>query len=311
MDRIRVGLVGIGKIARDQHIPVLRESSDFTLCATVSGHSRLEGIENFSSVGQMLERADVDAVAICTPPQQHFEAAQACLEAGRHVLLEKPPCRTTTELDVLTDLSTRERKTMFQSWHSRFAPRVDAAAKALHGRRILRGSIVWKEDVRLWHPGQSWIFRAGGFGVFDPGINAISIATKILAESISVSEATLHIPENCDAPIAADVLFRTAAGAEIAAVFDFRHTGTQTWDIRLETDGGPVVLSEGGSALSVDGTKIPGAGAPNDHAEYEPLYRHFAALIRERRSDVDARPFRLVADAFLVGRRVTVEAFHE
>jgi D-galactose 1-dehydrogenase len=311
MNRINIGLVGIGKIARDQHIPVLHGSNDFTLFATVSAHTRLDGIENFASVGQMLERGHVDAVAICTPPQQHFEAAKACLEAGKHVLLEKPPCRTTLELDVLTELAARERKTLFQTWHSRFAPCVDAAAEVLQGRRVRRAAIAWKEDVRLWHPGQGWIFRAGGFGVFDPGINAISILTKILPESISVTDATLFVPENCEAPIAADLSLRTAGGSEIAATFDFRHTGTQTWDIRLETDGGAIVLSEGGSALSVDGKQIRGIRAANDHAEYQPLYRHFARLIREGRSDVDATPFRLVADAFLVARRIAVEAFHE
>ena len=45
--------------------------------------------------------------------------------------------------------------------------------------------VTWKEDVRHWHPGQQWIWEAGGFGVFDPGINALSIVTKIMPDRSS------------------------------------------------------------------------------------------------------------------------------
>ena len=42
-------------------------------------------------------------------------------------------------------------------------------------RTIRTLTVAWKEDVRIWHPGQAWIWKAGGLGVFDPGINALSI----------------------------------------------------------------------------------------------------------------------------------------
>jgi D-galactose 1-dehydrogenase len=41
-------------------------------------------------------------------------------------------------------------------------------------------NVIWREDVRVWHPGQDWIWQPGGLGVFDPGINALSIITHIL-----------------------------------------------------------------------------------------------------------------------------------
>ena len=311
MGRIRVGVVGIGKIARDQHIPVLRASSAFELVACASRASHVEGISNFPSVAAMLGQCkEIDAVAICTPPQFHFEAAVASLECGKHVLLEKPPCSTTVQLDVLTRLAVRAGRTLFQSWHSRFAPGVDIARDVLRDRQVRKITIVWKEDVRRWHPGQQWIWQAGGFGVFDPGINAISILTEILPDPVFVTAAELFVPENCQSPIAADVQLQSIAGAEIVAAFDFRHTGDQTWDILVETDRGPVYLAEGGSRLSVDAKDVD-LGASQPHAEYAPLYRHFAELIAGGRSDVDGTPFRLVADAFLIGSRVTVEPFHD
>jgi len=257
----------------------------------------------------MLADAEPQAVAICTPPQTHFALARACLRAGAHVLLEKPPCQTLSELTALAALARSQELTLFQSWHSRFAPGVANAAKALAGRRVLEGAVVWREDVRRWHPGQSWITQAGGFGVFDPGINALSMLTAILTAPIFVDDATLFVPENWETPIAADLSLRTDDGAPIGVSFDFRETGPQRWDIRLDTDRGRVLLADGGAVLSVDGLAV--RGLADSHAEYTPLYRRFADLIRNGTSEADARPFRLVADAFLMARRVTVDAFHE
>jgi D-galactose 1-dehydrogenase/L-arabinose 1- dehydrogenase len=56
-----------------------------------------------------------------------------------------------------------------------------------------RVQLIWREDVRVWHPGQDWLLAAGGFGVFDPAINALSILTRVLPERLAQS-AELGIP---------------------------------------------------------------------------------------------------------------------
>ena len=92
---------------------------------------------------------------------------------------------------------------LFATWHSRFAHAVAPARAWLDGRTVRSARISWKEDVRHWHPGQAWIWQPAGFGVFDPGINALSILTEILPGAFMVREATLTFPENRDTPIAA------------------------------------------------------------------------------------------------------------
>ena len=313
MAAIRAGLVGIGKIARDEHIPVMAANPDFELVACVSRKNRVEGVANFGTVEEMLASCpQLDAVVITTPPQVHYEAAKLSLLAGKHVFMEKPPCATTAQLDYLATLARTMQRTFFQTWHLRHAPRVDDAKRWLKSRRVRNGRIIWKEDVRHWHPGQSWIWQAGGYGVFDPGINAISIMTKILPEPLFVHKAALFFPENCESPIAANVVFHTDSGAEILAEFDFLYAGEARWEIELETDDGRLAFSPATAVLSIDGRRLefppPEDGA---HIEYAPLYRHFAALIEAGQSDVDATPFRLVADVFLVGRRTTVARFVE
>ena len=304
---LKLGLVGIGKIARDQHIPALAADPRFELVACASRNARVEGVENFSDIDTMLaEMPQLDAISICTPPQAHFDAALAALRADKHVMLEKPPATTTKQIAMLHAEAIRHGRTLFQSWHSRFAAGVDAARNWLHGRTLTGGTITWKEDVHHWHPGQQWIFDAGGLGVFDPGINALSVLTAVLHDEAFVHSAVLHFPENQQAPIAADLALRTPAGVTFDAVFDFRQKGEQTWDIELVTTTGRLKLSRGGGVLEIDGRPIAADDALA--GEYPRLYARFAELCAARESEVDWRPFQLVADAFLVGERRTVAA---
>jgi predicted dehydrogenase len=302
---IRVGIVGIGKIAWDQHIPSLRANADFELVACASRHTEVSGVANFKSVEAMLDGCPaLDAVAICTPPQAHYDAARLALQRGKHVFLEKPPCRTILQLDELEHLALQLNCTLFQTWHARYGAAVDAAQVWLEPRTVCAGRVVWKEDVRQWHPGQDWIWQSGGFGVFDAGINAVSILAKIVAEPISVKAAELFYTPCCESPVAANVTFSAGTSAEIEASFDFRHAGVPTWDIVIATDNGEMSLTGHAGVLSVDGRQIAAGSA---ETEYPSLYRRFADLIRQHKSDVDKRPFQLVADIFRVGRRTVVD----
>jgi D-galactose 1-dehydrogenase len=312
MRKHKLGVIGLGKIAQDQHLPVIQANPAFELVAVSSQRGiAVEGVPHaFTSWQEMLERLpDLDAVAICTPPQPRHEIARAALTAGKHVLLEKPPTATLSELADLERRAARAEKVLFTTWHSQHNRAVDEARGALTGRSVRRLLVTWKEDVRQWHPGQAWIWEAGGFGVFDPGINALSIVARIMPTPLFIRRAELEFPSNKDAPIAASLdLSSGAADEHLRAVFDWRQTGEQTWDILVETSNGTSLkLSKGGSRLEIDGKLI----VEEPSAEYEDIYRRFDELLRENRPQVDTDPFRLTADAFMVGRRIMVEPFSD
>lgn len=304
-DVIRLGLVGVGKIARDQHIPALRADPRFKLVATASRNAQLPDVPGHASIEEMIAGGHhLDAVSLCTPPTGRHAIAAAAIEAGLHVMMEKPPATTLSEVDDLARRAEAKGVVLFTSWHSRAAAGVEPARAWLAGKRVTGLRITWKEDIRRWHPGQEWILGPGGFGVFDPGVNALSIVTAILPDALFVEAATLRVPENRDAPIAASLKLRTG-GAAASAEFDFRQTGPQSWDIEVDTDAGALKLHEGGSRLELPGE----AARPGENREYPNLYAHFAELIAAGRSDVDVRPLRLVADAMLVAAHERVEAF--
>jgi len=106
----------------------------------------------------------------------------------------------------------------------------------------------------------------------------------------------------------ASISLRCGSGAVIDLELDFRHVGAQTWDIDFDTDGGPIKLSAGGSELCVDNVSVLQAFASLRN-EYASIYLRFVDLVRAQRSEVDARPMQLVADIFLLGKRVMVEPF--
>jgi D-galactose 1-dehydrogenase len=308
MPPIRIAVVGMGKIACDQHLPAIAGDPCFELVGVASPHHRHARVPSHPDLPALLAAVPhVDAVSICTPPQVRYAVARDALLRGCHVMLEKPPAATVSEVVALAELAERQGVALFATWHSREAAAVATAAEWVSSRRISGVTVKWKEDVRVWHPGQQWIWQPGGLGVFDPGINALSILTRIVPGPIVLEQACLSVPANCATPIAARLLLRDALGAPIDCEFDFRQTGPQTWDIEAEVAGGRLVLSKGGSLLHIDGE--PCAAAMD--REYPNLYTRFALLIRERRSDVDIAPLRLVADAFMCGTRIEVEPFVE
>ena len=307
--RLRVGLLGIGKIARDQHIPAINANPRFDLAACASRNATVPGVPSFPDLDTMLGAVpDLTCISICTPPLAHFDAALTALRAGKHVMLEKPPAATTRQIALLADEAARRNVTLFQTWHSRFAAGVDAAREWLRTRKLVGGRIIWKEDVHHWHPGQKWIWEPGGFGVFDPGINALSVLTAILPRDVCVEAAVLEFPENQQSPIAANLRMRTDDGVEIAAEFDFRQKGEQSWDIELRTTCGSLKLSRGGAVLAIDGNEL--SADESLAGEYPRLYQRFADLVEGGKSEVDWRPFQLVADSFLIGERRIVAPHH-
>ena len=144
----------------------------------------------------------------------------------------------------------------------------------------------------------------GDYGAF---AYALSIVTHILPKPVFLTAATLEFPENRDAPIAASLSFANADKLKVEAVFDWRQTGKQSWDIEAETSGGAMRLADGGARLFIDGKLVH----DEPEQEYPELYRRFAALIKAGESDADLAPLTHVADAFMLGQRKFVEAFHD
>ena len=302
MSRVRVGLVGIGEIARVQHVPTLAVDDGFRLTAMASRSTPAvpDGVALFTTQEEMIASGLVDAVAICTPPQVRYGLARSALLAGMHVLLEKPPAQTVAEVDDLCRLAGTVGRTLFATWHSVFSGAVAPARRILAERGSTAMRILWREDVHTFHPGVDWFWQPGGMGVFDPGVNALSIVVACLPEPVFVRGARFRVMPGAHTPITAELAFATPTRADnYSALFDWNHKGAETWSIDWTlSDGGSLALQGGGRSLLLDGRTV----VDEPDREYAGLYRRFAALIRDNASDVETRPLQLAADAFSLAR---------
>ncbi len=305
---IKLGLIGVGKIARDQHVPAIAANPAFTLIGVGSKSGQgVDGVPTYPDLdGLCAAIPDVQAVTICTPPQDRHVIIRDALNRGLAVMLEKPPGATLSEIADLPGLAADKRVALFATYHSRFAPAVAPAKAWLADKKVTAVRVRWLEDVRQWHPGQDWVFQPGGLGVFDPGINAMSSLTEILPLAPFVVSAAMSFPANRDTPIAAALALTDTAATPIDVTLDWRQTGEQIWEIAVDTDAGPMLLSGGGAKLDTGGIRTDDE---DSHAEYAGLYRRFAELVPARTVDFDTAPIKLLADAFMLAKRAQVDAF--
>jgi D-galactose 1-dehydrogenase len=307
-----IAIIGVGKVARDKHLPVIAGDPSFRLVGVVSrSGAKVEGVPTFATPAELYAAAPgLDAVAICTPPNVRPRLAREAIDAGKHVLLEKPAAPTLTEICDLTARAAERGRIVFAASHSQFHRPVERARLRLVGRRLAGVAIEWTEDVRVWHPGQEWIWEDGNFGVFDSGFNALSILVEIAPGPVHVKTAELYYPANRDTPIAASLVLASPAaapGAQLTATFDWRRRAGQNWRVDVDVVDGPrLSLIEGGAKLLVD-SRLEAADAASEYAD---LYARFAELLARGESVADGAAAQLVADAFRLGERRIVEPFH-
>ncbi len=298
-----IALIGIGDIAKAQHIPTIDASPDWVLAAAANRSHREMSVPFYNDTAALLAaHPDVDCVSLALPPVPRFEAAMAAIAAGRHVMLEKPPGATLSEIAIMQAAAEEAGVVLYASWHSRSAAGVPRAKAWLAGKTITRCHIQWHERVFEYHKSLSWESQAGGMGVFDPGINALSIMTEILPQQVSLTSSELLFPENWETPIAAKLVF----SGGVTADFDWRHQGPgDIWRITVETDAGVLMLDNGGQHLFIDDAAVD----VGPHDEYAGLYARFADLVARGQSHVDLSPMVHVADALTLGRREIVAPF--
>ena len=311
MARKKIAVIGIGKIAQDQHLPVIDKSPDFELAACVStrgiGHG---GVPVFKSPAELYKAMpEVKLVSICTPPGVRHAYVREAIDAGKDLLLEKPPTPTITEFEDLVAYGVKKGRVLFQTWHSRYNAAVDTAKLILKDEGVASVRIDWRESVRKWHPGQELVWEPGGFGVCDPDINAMSIFTKIMPFPVFVEKAHLRFPANRQTPVDVEITFKSAEkhAPKLSAGFNWLEESGEIWTIAIETRKGTKLnLERGATVLTVDGKKT----VANPTEEYEAIYERFAKLLKKGKSEMDGSPLRLIGDAFLLGARENVEEFH-
>jgi predicted dehydrogenase len=189
---IRLGVVGTGAISQIVHVPIFAEREDVALVALADRDphkaetlSRRFEVPLVMDAPELIEASDVDAVVLCTPNALHEAQALAALEAGKHVLVERPLALTAEGARRVIEAAERAERVLMVSMPHRFRPEVVALrdfvagaelgdVHAVHGSWMTRSSPAmrskWRQDPAV----------AGGGALMDLGIAALDLCLWVI-----------------------------------------------------------------------------------------------------------------------------------
>jgi UDP-N-acetyl-2-amino-2-deoxyglucuronate dehydrogenase len=225
---MRFAIIGAGVIGRT-HAACIRElapGATLSLVADeVPGRARdlaaAYGAEAATSAAAVFSRDDIDAVAICTPSGRHAELAVAALDAGKHVIVEKPVDVTLRAARRMADAEARAAATVTVVSQHRF----DASSQLVHraiqeGRlgRLTSGvaSVAWWRNQDYYDSGDwrgSWALDGGG-ALMNQGIHTVDLLVWMLGEPVEVSARTACLAhQRIEVEDIAVAVIRFASGA--------------------------------------------------------------------------------------------------
>lgn len=265
MSKVRVALIGSGSICRKRHAPEYAASDDAEIVAFCDRvPERAEwcvkkwGGKAYEQWEEVLELDDVDAVSVCTPNALHAPVTIAALEAGKHVLCEKPMATSDDEARAMIAAAEKAGKFLMIGHNQRLASLHQKAKKLLVDGTI--GKVI-SFRTSFSHPGpegwsiegkEGWFFdRKAAFvgSMGDLGVHKADLIRWLLGEEIvEVSAFVEHIAKPYgDVDDNAVCLLRSQSGAI--------GTLTASWSHVVGEDNATIVYgSEGILRIGTDRT---------------------------------------------------------
>lgn len=200
MKEIKVGVIGTGWPGQQHAIALAAiETAILHSCADTDAErlstyvKAYQPARNFADYQELLSDRELDAAIICLPNFLHFPASLAALEAGKHVLCEKPPTMNAAEMKVLRDEAARRGLTYFFGRQFRFTPAVRTAHELIGEGKlglIYRARATWVRSRGIPAGIGSWFTekkRSGGGALIDIGVHALDTAWFLMGTPSPIS----------------------------------------------------------------------------------------------------------------------------
>jgi UDP-N-acetylglucosamine 3-dehydrogenase len=218
---LRVGIVGAGNIFERGYAPALAVTDAVRVAAVTdldagraASAAAATGAQAVGSVGELLATEDIDAVFVLTPTDTHADLAIAALEAGKHVLCEKPAARSPADARRMADAAARAGRRLMIGHTRRFDDRWIAIREQLASGRVGVPAYLYRSE-HAWNgaPDGAWPWRDARSGgvLWDVGVHVAELFTWFLGTPPRTAYArALHAREESQhggAPDAAVVTF--------------------------------------------------------------------------------------------------------
>ncbi|MDX6203033.1 MAG: UDP-N-acetyl-2-amino-2-deoxyglucuronate dehydrogenase [Frankiales bacterium] len=224
MSGLRIAIVGAGVIGKIHADTIAGLGSDASVVLAVDGNAdRAKELHErwTSSYAEALASEDVDAVAICTPSGTHADLVVAALDAGKHVIVEKPLDVSLDAAHRVAEAQARSDRTVAVVSQHRFDPASEvvhnAVATGAFGR-ITSGvaSLAWWRSQGYYDSGEwrgTWALDGGG-ALMNQGIHTVDLMIWLLGEPVEVYAATATLShERIEVEDTAVATVRFASGA--------------------------------------------------------------------------------------------------
>lgn len=193
MTKLRVGLIGAGGIATAAHIPgyqALKEQVELVAVTDVNSARAAQVAaehgfaRSYADFEEMLAKEKLDVVSVCTPNKFHPVATVAALEAGAHVMCEKPPARNAEEARAMADAARQSGRILMYMLNNRFRPEAQQARRFVDAGEmgeIYAGKARWvrRRGIPGWGVFTSKELQGGG-PLIDVGVHMLDLALWLM-----------------------------------------------------------------------------------------------------------------------------------
>ncbi len=213
--------------------------------ASVAAAARF-GVENVEDTGELLRRDDVHVVYIATPPFLHHSQAMAALEAGKHVIVEKPLALTAAQADSLVGVAHKRDRLLIANLMQRYNPLYQAVSSLVESRilgEVLHGTFEnYASDENL--PAEHWFWdRSKSGGIFiEHGVHFFDMFAGWLGQG-RVEAAQVGVRPGTDIEEHVHATVRYGQGTLVNFYHGFHQTGRMDrQELRLVFERGDVTL---------------------------------------------------------------------
>lgn len=256
---VRFGLIGCGRVS-PRHVQSVQELPDTRLVAVTDviepraqRYARETGAVAYTDYRRMLERTDIDVVTICTPSGLHASMAIDALEAGKHVLCEKPMALSLADADRMIAAARATGRKLCIVLQNRYNPPMQDLRHTLDtgklGRLLLGNATVrWFRPQEYYEDGWHGTLAMDGGAIMNQSIHHVDALQWLMGDPLSVFAYTgtlAHRMEAEDAGVAA-IRFKNGALGSVEG-------STLTYPENLE--GSVAVFGERGS-IKIGGTAL-------------------------------------------------------
>ena len=224
--KVKWGVIGAGGIARRRTIPeVVKHAQQSTIVslmdvdrAAVKETGESVGISHVTTSIDELFKGGCDAVYIASPVSAHFEQGMAALEAGKHVLVEKPMAMTLIEAEKMADFAENKGLKLGIAFMMRYSVYHQAIREMIE-RGDLGEPVSGRAQLTCWFPPIPGAWRqvksqGGGGALSDMGCHCIDLLEWFLGEAREVAAFTGTLTHDYEVEDASTVLLRFASGAQ-------------------------------------------------------------------------------------------------